>query len=259
MERDRKLFSVKMRSSKGDIHISGAEAIVTEERVEETILSFLRRAREHERGEPDFINLKVEEIKEEPVKAPLLPVFHVQDKEGEEALREVLKLSPIPVELGLKVYNQILESPKSMRGAMVVEVPTGKRLEEDRERGIRVSYIGISEETEQEVKKRSGKYYTRNLKEALVIATKVCLHKDVLGELCISDNPSYTTGYLAIRGKGYFRIFNIKKRGMEQGGRTIFVKEGCNVEELKEFLEKKPFIASGFGGYFGFHSSVVEE
>lgn len=50
------LYSVKMRSSlggthgKGGRHISGAERIVSEDLVDETVISMMRRAREHERG-----------------------------------------------------------------------------------------------------------------------------------------------------------------------------------------------------------------
>jgi 6-carboxyhexanoate--CoA ligase len=248
-----KLFSVKMRSSAAGEHLSGAETIVPEGRVEETVLAFLRRARNHPRGAPDFVNLKVEEVKEEPIRAPLLPVFHTT-KPPEEVLRELFPLAGIPVELGFRVYDLLLSGPapggRVMRGAMLVEVPTGKRLEPDRERGVRASFLGLEEETEERLKLEAGELYTENLKEALLLTTKINYFDGVIGELCVSDDPDYTTGYFSIAGRGYFRLFGVKPRGHPKGGRAIFVREGVNLEKLIDFLERKPFIGSGFPGYF---------
>ena len=84
------LYSVKMRSSLGGIHgeggrhISGAERIVPEEDMEESVLSMLRRARMHERGEADFIQIKVEKVRPASIQyCPLIPIYqrHVTSKE----------------------------------------------------------------------------------------------------------------------------------------------------------------------------------
>ena len=64
------MFSIKMRSSKGGPHekggkhISGIERIVDEDEVELEIIKAYKRAREHERGDSDFINIKIEKISE---------------------------------------------------------------------------------------------------------------------------------------------------------------------------------------------------
>lgn len=78
------LYSVKMRSSlggthgKGGRHISGAERIVSEELVDETVISMMRRAREHERGCADFIQVKVEEVPDAAVSYCLmLPLYQM--------------------------------------------------------------------------------------------------------------------------------------------------------------------------------------
>ncbi|WP_456419249.1 6-carboxyhexanoate--CoA ligase [Thermovibrio sp.] len=251
MERE-KLFSVKMRSSAAGEHISGAETIVPESEVEEAVLSFLNRARSHSRGSPDFINIKVEEIKEEPLRAPLLPVFHLEGTPS-ELLKLLFPLAGIPLELGLKTYKLLLSGPapggRVMRGAMVVEVPTGRRLEPDKERGIRASTLGITDSAQRELKEKAGKFYTENLKDALILTSKINFFPGVLAELCVSDDPDYTTGYLSISGLGYFRLFNIKPPGHPKGGRAIFVKEGISVPDLISFLQKKPFLATSFPAY----------
>ncbi len=72
------MFSIKMRSSLGGKkgvggkHISGAERIVKSCDVEKIVSSLLERARNHERGKADFINLKIQEVNEnEAVRVPL--------------------------------------------------------------------------------------------------------------------------------------------------------------------------------------------
>ena len=258
------LFSVKMRSSKGGLHISGAERIVPEEQLEEVILSLFRRARNHSKGRPDFISLKLEELKEEPVYLRALPVYEVKGGAPTETLLEKLfSLSEVPVSLGLRFYRRLLEgiSPSGgvMRGAAIVEVPSGRRLEPDRERGVRVSYIDITEGAAEELRRLAGGKYTENLKEALTLSTKVLHHPDVLSELCISDDPDYTTGYISVKGLGYFRLFNIKPAGLPLGGRVFFVREGVDVENLISYLESKPVIVSSVSTYSAISLEEIEE
>ena len=63
-----------MRCSKGGPHeeggkhISGAERILREDEIEEELINVYRRAITHERGKPDFINLKIEEIDEDDIR-----------------------------------------------------------------------------------------------------------------------------------------------------------------------------------------------
>ena len=85
------LYSVKMRSSlggthgKGGRHISGAERIVSEDLVDETVISMMRRAREHERGCADFIQVKVEEVPDAAVSYCLmLPLYQIDTSEKSE-------------------------------------------------------------------------------------------------------------------------------------------------------------------------------
>ncbi|MEO2068315.1 MAG: 6-carboxyhexanoate--CoA ligase [Desulfurobacteriaceae bacterium] len=241
---EKKLYSVKMRSSKNGFHISGAERIVSEKEIEKVSMSLIKRALNHSRGKPDFINLKVEEIKEEIVYISPLPIFEITGFTSPyEVLKKLFDLARIPIDLGLEIYERLFKGP-TMRGAMIVEVPSGKRLDPDKERGVRASYLDMDKETERKLKEVAGKGYTQNLKEALTLSTKILSFEGVLAELCVSDDPDYTTGYFSIKGRGYFRIKNIKSPGLPRGGRAIFVKD-IELSSFIEYLEKKPIIVKG--------------
>ena len=54
-------FCVKMRASRCGEHVSGAERIVDERLVPRAVAALAERALSHEKGTPDFINIKVEE------------------------------------------------------------------------------------------------------------------------------------------------------------------------------------------------------
>ncbi|ADY73376.1 6-carboxyhexanoate--CoA ligase [Desulfurobacterium thermolithotrophum DSM 11699] len=250
----KKLYSVKMRSSKEGLHISGAERIVLEEELKTVAIQLIERALNHSRGKADFVNLKIEELKKNPVYSPLLPVFEVTDyKSVKELLKKLFSLSKVPLELGIEVYKKLLTGPapngQIMRGAMIVAVPSGKRLEPNQYRGVRASYLDVDKETVSILKEKLEDRYTENFKEALVLSTKILHFNNVLGELCVSDDPDYTIGYLSLKGKGYFRIKNIKPQGLPKGGRAIFVEEKIDVEKFINYLEKEPFIAKGFLSY----------
>ena len=59
------LYSLKMRAAqggpheKGGRHISGSERIIEKGAVNDEVLAMLERAKNHQRGEADFISIKV--------------------------------------------------------------------------------------------------------------------------------------------------------------------------------------------------------
>ena len=55
------------------------------------------------------------------------------------------------------------------------------------------------------------------------------IDKNILGELCISDDPDYVTGYFASKELGYVRITKLKEPGSPNGGR-IFLFRGSEEE-----------------------------
>ena len=80
------------------------------------------------------------------------------------------------------------------------------------------------------------------VKEALLLASKVASCRDILAEICVSDDPDYTTGYIASRKFGYLRILNIKKTGSMCGGRVFFVREGADPGKVISYLQNKPVV-----------------
>ena len=223
-------YSIKMRASnKEEGHISGAERIVPEEELEQYCARLLSRALRHSKGKPDFINLKIEAVEEEEIfHLSALPVTTVETSGPEEGMDVVLAYLR---RLGLQRGEEILALWKqsfSMRGAMLLDTDTLLRLEPDRERGIRATYMDMETADGAGRSACEGK---NHFHEALVLATKVVSHPNIVAELCISDDPDYVTGYIASREFGYVRVTRLKEMGSSNGGR-IFLFRGD--EEARE-------------------------
>ncbi len=233
-------YSIKMRASKEELgqrqHISGAEKIVTEENLESYCTGLLKRALNHSKGKPDFINLKIEAIEESELQhLEALPVTKVETHtvaEGKSVVRSYLE------KLQLEHIDEILamwEKSYAMRGAMILNVETLERMEPNPERGVRATYMDAVTRDGAEMSLNKNHF-----NEALVLATKVANHPNIVGELCISDDPDYVTGYIASKAFGYVRITTLKPFGSSQGGR-IFLFRG-NKEALEDcihYLEKQ--------------------
>ena len=243
------LYSVKMRSSLGGIpgeggrHISGAERIVPEEDMEESVLSMLRRARMHERGEADFIQIKVEKVRPASIQyCPLIPIYqrHVTSKEEGRAVakQELLRIgvSEVAVTNGFAALESLDDS---MRGAIVMDALTGKRLDERKERGIRCSNMdceNVASYESQMQKKGLGGDHPR---EALVLASKVAYGPGTVAELCWSDDPDYVTGYVGSKKYGYCRITIMKDQGDPVGGRVFFVAHGTDIKAYEDYMQNQ--------------------
>ena len=85
-------YSIKMRASnKEEGHISGAEKLVPEEELEQYCARLLSRALRHSKGKPDFINLKIEAVREEEIlHLPALEVTTIATSTPEEGMAVVL-------------------------------------------------------------------------------------------------------------------------------------------------------------------------
>lgn len=216
------LFSVKMRASQEKAHISGAEKLVGEAYLSKVCEQLLQRALNHAKGEPDEIHLKIEKVKEEVKICDALPVKTISVKdpmEGREQMRGLLEAEGVEhAEAILAYFPQCW----GMRGAMLLDIDTLERLEPNVERGIRATYMDVLDETDDRTDKD-------HFKEALVLATKVATHPNIVAELCISDDPDYVTGYFASKRAGYVRITKVKESGSPNGGR-IFLFRGSSKE-----------------------------
>ncbi|HKZ57583.1 MAG TPA: 6-carboxyhexanoate--CoA ligase [Thermodesulfovibrionales bacterium] len=256
------LWSIRMRASKKfvtpmgrrrrsslitpkEIHISGAEGLYRESEVVKVVKKYIERALNHPRGKADKILITIEEIREKPKKIPALPLVTIENSsptEGEKIARKLLQSEGIS---GMAVDSTFeLIKKDSMRGAAIITAEKGKRLEPDRKRGVRVSRLGISKSASKQLSARLTRHGINNetVMEALILASKVSSCSHVIAELCVSDDPNYTTGYVASKGLGYVRIPHIKSKGNRRGGRAFFVKEGTGIRGIIEYLERRPVI-----------------
>lgn len=250
------MFSVRMRAEKNKKHISGGEKLVEKKRIQTTVSELVERALWHEKGEPNFINVTIEPIKTPVKKLASLPIFltHVQNEsEGKILARKLLLNLGIPVSCIEKSISLLENGPgngENMRGAIIMDM-NGNRLEPDESRGIRASRMDITDEAAQELSSAlvpSGlsQWYT-HISEALILATKVASVEGTIAELCWSDDPSYTAGYVSSKKMGYIRIQHLKKKDDPFGGRVFFVEDidpGSYINEM----ERTPVLINKFGG-----------
>ncbi|HXX81287.1 MAG TPA: 6-carboxyhexanoate--CoA ligase [Thermodesulfovibrionales bacterium] len=256
------LWSVRMRASRDgtcksqkskvrspqldEIHISGAEGLYEFSEIPEITKEYSLRAMNHPRGRPDKIIITMERIMQKIKRVPLLPHRTVQcgSPDGaREVIRELLLSAGIS-QKAIRCGMRIVTGKAAMHGAALVQSGSAVRMEPDRQRGVRVSRLGILREEERRLSRRLARQgiNTTIVKEALILASKVASCGDVLAELCISDDPDYTIGYVASRRFGYIRIPCIKHKGSPRGGRVFFIKEGADVAWIIEYLERIPVI-----------------
>ncbi len=261
-------YSLKMRASqqigegeqKHEQHISGAERIVGRDSVEAVCTAMVRRAMNHSKGDPDFINVKIEKVHESDIQIlKALPVTRIDVETWQEGQEKAFGLVSKAVaecderllrddvarndkrgksrEELIKDFAQrlpdLLRETFPMRGAMLYDIATGERLEPNHERGVRATYMDALHSSEVD----GGK---NHFNEAIVLATKVANTPGMVAEFCVSDDPNYVTGYVASKELGYVRIMKMKEMGDENGGRIfLFDSRKASAEECIEYLQKK--------------------
>lgn len=249
------MYSVRMRAEKDTRHISGAERIVEENEISDAVFSLITRALSHDRGKPDSINISIDALKL-PVKyLTSLPVtlLHVENTEdGKNIAGRLLKHIGLPFFCIEKAISLLENGPcggDSMRGAIVMDMQ-GNRLEPDKQRGIRASRVGITKEASIGLASMLSKHglsscYT-HVSEALVIASKVASIEGTIAELCWSDDPSYTAGYVSSKKLGYMRIPHMKDEGDCRGGRVFFV-DNIDLDIYIQEIEKSQVLVNKLG------------
>jgi 6-carboxyhexanoate--CoA ligase len=239
-------YSVRMRAVKSRVHISGAEGIYDKDDVDGIVKEYTQRAFSHDKGIADDVRLVVEQLSEKPKNISSLPVCTLNTRNAEAARRAAVKLlsSAGITERAVEESFKLLNAGMNMRGAMLMNVE-GVRLEPDLLRGVRVTRMGITKKASADLSRKLARHGLNNttVKEALVLASKVHKYRLVLGELCISDDPRYTTGYIAGRSLGYIRLPRIKKRGVPYGGRAFFI-AGGEVKDLIRYLQGIPVLVN---------------
>lgn len=236
------LYSVRMRAAqggpheKGGHHISGAERIVKLEEVGTIAQSLADRALHHSKGTADFINITVDLIP--PEKIRYIDCLKVEEhktssiSESHQLAIDLLDDPAISKTAVHKAISMLKRLDRSMRGAMLVDAITGERLDTG-DRGVRVSHMDSFDS--------HALGDNEHMREALVLASKVQSADGIVGELCWSDDPDYTVGYVACNGV-YHRIPNMKELGSNIGGRVFFVRSDIDSESVIEYLERTPVL-----------------
>jgi 6-carboxyhexanoate--CoA ligase len=235
-------YSLKMRASqqvgegeqKHEQHISGAERIVGRDSVEAVCSAMVRRAMNHSKGDPDFINVKIEKVRESDIQIlKALPVTRVDVDTWQEGLEKAFGVVGDAAAGIREKLPELLRETFPMRGAMLYDIATCERLEPDHERGVRATYMDALHSSEVDGCKN-------HFNEAIVLATKVANAPGMVAEFCVSDDPNYVTGYVASKELGYVRIMKMKEMGDENGGRIfLFDSRKASAEECIEYLQKK--------------------
>ena len=83
-----KYYSIRMRSVKTGLHVSGAEGIYEKDEVKRIVQMYTERALTHEKGRADGIRLAVEELKEKVRRISTLPLSTINTRDPEAAKRD---------------------------------------------------------------------------------------------------------------------------------------------------------------------------
>lgn len=256
------LYSIRMHASRGGAHLSGAERLAPAAELERLAAELLRRAMEHPRGVADAVRLSVEAIPPAQLRRGRLPdlrTVSVADwRQGRAAALHFLAAAGVAADAARCAMQELAAGAApggcSMRGAMLVDAQSGERLEPDRARGVRASRMDLTAAAEAELSRGLAALGLDNphVREALVLAAKVLSAPGIVAELCWSDDPAYTAGYVAAPALGYVRFPHLKPPGEERGGRAFFVRsKGLDLAALIEHLERSVLLVDRIGALHG--------
>lgn len=234
-------YSIKMRAAKAGRHVSGAERIIDQQELAAAAGCLSERALHHGLGRADFINIKMEEI--QPEELEYLDALPVSTRPAANVEGSYVIMRQMLTELGLAAKADelidLLRHVHPMRGAVLYDIATNRRVEPDKERGIRVTYMDAEGAG-------VGSSSKNHFREAIVLATKVVNAPGVLAELCMSDDPDYLVGYLASKKHGYVRLTPMKNMGDPHGGRVfIFDSRLAQAQAAITYLEKQKVLVRG--------------
>lgn len=179
------MYSIKMRASHEDIHISGAETMCEFEDLENYLKKYFNKAFNHENGNIDFLNLKIEKVKAPIQTLVALPVVENLN----DTLTQLAKQTGVS-EYALNKGLEFIKNDITYTGAIILSAQTGQRLDSTEQRGIRVTQLAFK------TCKCNGEISER-VKDARALATCINAFEGVKAELCVSDDLHYTTGYFA--------------------------------------------------------------
>ncbi|HVV69164.1 MAG TPA: 6-carboxyhexanoate--CoA ligase [Patescibacteria group bacterium] len=248
------MYSVKMRASRKTKedekpqHVSGAERLIPSTGgIYPCLKLMLDRALNHSLGPVDAVNFSINKIDTEINVIKSLPIVTVKvtnKQEGLHIAKIILEELNINQEVIKKSMNWLAVGGApggyNMRGAMLFDIYTSRRVEDDPFGGVRATNFDMTEASEKKLSEELNKIgaYNSRTRDALVLATKVCNFPGIIAELCCADDPSYSGGYVASKQRGYIRINHMKSPDHNRGGRIIFLdSRKCNIEQYKHYLK----------------------
>src|SRR5512143_1444027 len=253
----KKRYSIRMRASIGDRHVSGGERIVNRAKIERTVEELVERAM-RKGCTRDQIAVTVEPLTDAIIHhLTALDVITLSAPDihaGRNAASRVLQQTGVSAQAVHATISYLSAgaalSGGNMRGAMIIDAQKGERLEPDRERGVRASRFDWSVEAGEKISRQLAALGLAHFRtrEALALATKVASAPGIVAELCWSDDPDYTAGYVASAGRGYVRFPFLKQLGEAKGGRAFFVgRDTLDMDALLLYLEKEATLITDIG------------
>lgn len=263
-------YSVRMRASSGGKHIAGAERMVEQDEVGAVTFALTTRAMSAASGVADEIHCSVERIDPKTINYGKLPDLFTNEvsgfEEGRQRAAQLLNQAGVDLAIAKRAIQLLADGPGPngavMSGAVLLNMKTGERLEADQRRGVRVTRMDLSAacRTQSEQQLLAHGLGHRRVLEALTLAGKVLAAPGVVAELCWSDDPDYTTGYVAGPAIGYRRITTMKQRGDSKGGRVFMVDtEAVNLAGLVMYLEKQPVLFNEPGRIIRHDTGVITD
>ena len=246
-----------MRATSRGSHVSGAERLVPEARLAATVAEVVERVRGKSISAEQVI-VTIDAVAEEQVLHIRALDLVALPGDGVAACRALARtalertgVSPVAIEAAMEALDSgPAPSGGNMRGAMIMDARSGERLEPDHERGIRASRFDWSDAAGAEANVMLaglGLTHART-REALALASKVANAPGIVAELCWSDDPDYTAGYVASPMIGYVRFPALKQRGVPTGGRAFFVDRAAwTYEPFLHHLKVVPVLITEIG------------
>jgi 6-carboxyhexanoate--CoA ligase len=246
-----------MRASIGDRHVSGSERIIFREKIEGTVEELVERAM-RKGCTRDQVTISLEPLRDALIhRLTALDVITLSAPDvqaGRKAASRVLQRAGVSAQAVLAAISHLSAgaalSGGNMRGAMIIDAQKGERLEPDRERGVRASRFDWSEEAGKKISRQLAALGLTHFRtrEAIALATKVASAPGIVAELCWSDDPDYTAGYVASADRGYVRFPFLKQLGDAKGGRAFFVdRDALNMDRLLQYLEQDVALITDIG------------
>lgn len=238
-------YSVRMRASCQGAHISGGEKLVGFQDIHDTLSFFAEKAYAHPKGRPDCVHMQVEHVESPITYIAPLPVHTYEADSVSQAFSLACSLlasagiTRADVEKAVQLFQQ-----QPMRGALLFDLISKKAVWPTDQTSIRVSRMDWVKGHFEQWAADHHFPPSHRVKEALALATKVVSHPVIAAELCWSDDPGYTTGYVAHSDIGYCRITNLKQAHDQAGCRIFFLRHTENIERLRSFLKTAPVFIS---------------